>query len=65
MLPSRRFLATATLTGTTLGLIGLTVFLQLTVHDPRHILLTGLAAWGVLSIPVGLLVGHAALSEDR
>ncbi len=61
----RRLLATGSLTATTLTLIGVTAYLQLTVHDPRHVLLTSLGLWGVLSIPIGLLVGHAALGEDR
>ncbi|HSU07468.1 MAG TPA: hypothetical protein VLI93_18035 [Acetobacteraceae bacterium] len=60
----KHILARASLASTTIALIGLVASLQLTVHDPRHVLLTALASWGVLSLAVGLLVGHCALSED-
>ncbi len=50
--------------GSSIGMLALAVFLQLTVHDPRHVLLTVLGSWGLLSLPIGLLVGHCALSED-
>ena len=60
----RRLFATPTLSGAAAALIGIAAYLQLTVHDPRHVLLTALALWAALSLPVGLLVGHAALSED-
>jgi hypothetical protein len=60
----RRFLAKTGLAGTTILMLATAVFLQLTVHDPRHVLLTALASWGILSLPIGLLVGHFALSED-
>ena len=54
-------LTTTALAGTAIALLGAIAALQLTVHDPRHILLTAVASWGVLSLPVGLLVGHCAL----
>jgi hypothetical protein len=57
-------LAKIGLAGTTIVLTGTAVFLQLTVHDPHHVLLTALGTWGILSLPIGLLVGHFALSED-
>lgn len=60
----KRFLAKTGLAGTTILMLAIAAFLQLTVHDPRHVLLTALASWGVLSLPIGLLVGHFALSED-
>ena len=53
------------LPGLTLVLGATTVLLQLNVHDPNHVLLTTIAVWGLLSLPVGLLVGHLALGEDR
>lgn len=62
---TRRLLASISLPGLTLLLGGTTVLLQLNVHDPRHVLLTLIVLWGVLSLPVGLLVGHLALGEDR
>jgi hypothetical protein len=46
------------------AMIAIAAFLQLTVHDPHHVLLTVLGSWGLLSLPVGLLVGHVALGED-
>ncbi len=54
-------LTTTALAVLTLALLGAVVTLQLTVHDPAHVLLTAVACWGLLSLPVGLLVGHAAL----
>ena len=60
----KRLLGTTSLAGVTIALIGAGIFAQLTVHDPHHVLLISLASWGVLSLPVGLLVGHCALSED-
>ena len=54
-------LTTTALAGFTLALLGAIAFLQLTVHDPDHVLLTAVASWGLLSLPVGLLVGHCAL----
>ena len=62
---TRRLLATISLPGITLLLGGATALLQMNVHDPRHVLLTMIILWGVLSLPVGLLVGHLALGEDR
>lgn len=59
----KQVLATASLASATVGLIALVAFLQLTVHDPQHVLLTVVTGWGVLSLAVGLLVGHCALSE--
>ncbi len=47
-----------------LAMAGVAAFLQLTVHDPHHVLLTALGSWGLLSLPIGLLVGHVALGED-
>ncbi len=61
----KQVLATAGLASATVGLIGLVAFLQLTVHDPRHVLLTVVTGWGVLSLAVGLVVGHCALSEHE
>lgn len=61
----RRIFATPALSAGAAVPIGVAAYLQLTVHDPRHVLLVGLALWGALSLPIGLLVGHAALSEDR
>ena len=60
----RRMLGRSGLVGIAFGLAGLAAYLQLTVHDPHHILLTILGSWGMLSLPIGLLVGHFALSED-
>ena len=57
-------LTTTALIGFTLVLLGAVVFLQLTVHDPDHVLLTLVGSWGLLSLPVGLLVGHAARGAD-
>ncbi len=62
---TRRLLASISLPGITLLLGATTVLLQENVHDPRHVLLTLIALWGVLSLPVGLLVGHLAIGEDR
>ena len=62
---TRRLLATISLPGLTLVLGATAVLLQMNVHDPNHVLLTTIALWGVLSLPVGLLVGHLALGEDR
>jgi len=56
-------LTTTALAGLTTALLGGVVFLQLTVHDPDHVLLTAVASWGLLSLPVGLLVGHCALGH--
>lgn len=64
MLRAKRFLARTCLAGSSIGMLALAIFLQLTVHDPRHVLLTALGSWGLLSLPIGLLVGHCALSED-
>jgi hypothetical protein len=61
----RRLFATPALSVSAAAPIGVATYLQLTVHDPRHVFLIGLALWGALSLPIGLLVGHAALSEDR
>ena len=60
----KRVLATTSLAGVMIALIGAGIIVQLMVHDPRHVLLISLATWGVMSLPVGLLVGHCALSED-
>jgi hypothetical protein len=60
----KRLLAKAGLAGSSVAMLSVAVFLQLTVHDPRHVLLTVLGSWGLLSLPIGLLVGHFALSED-
>ena len=47
-------------------LLGIVVALQLTVHDPRHVLLTVVGCWGLLSLPVALLFGHfSRTGEDR
>jgi hypothetical protein len=54
-------LTTAALAGVSLALLGAIAALQMTVHDPQHVLLTAVATWGALSLPVGLLVGHCAL----
>ena len=64
MTRAKRFLAKAGLAGSTIAMLAVAVALQLTVHDPRHVLLTALGSWGLLSLPIGLLVGHFALSED-
>ena len=64
MIRAKRFLAKTGLAGSTIAMLAIAVFLQLTVHDPRHVLLTALGSWGLLSLPIGLLVGHFALSED-
>ena len=64
MIRAKRLLAKAGLAGSTIAMLAIAVFLQLTVHDPRHVLLTALGSWGLLSLPIGLLVGHFALSED-
>ena len=67
----RGHLTTTALLGFTLALLGVVVFLQMTIHDPDHVLFTACASWGLLSLPVGLLAGHAALgggadaSEDE
>lgn len=58
-------IATAGLAASIVGLIALVAFLQLTVHDPKHVLLTVVTGWGVLSLAVGLVVGHCALSEHQ
>ncbi len=58
-------LTTTALAGVTIALLGGIVVLQLTVHDPDHVLLTAVASWGLLSLPVGLLVGHCALGSSR
>jgi hypothetical protein len=60
----KRLLVKTGLAGSTILMLAIVAFLQLTVHDPRHVLLTALLSWGVLSLPIGLLVGHFALSED-
>jgi hypothetical protein len=52
---------TTALAGLAIALLGALAFLQMTVHDPRHVLLTAVASWGFLSLPIGLLVGHCAL----
>lgn len=54
-------LTTTALAGVTVALLSALVALQVTVHDPRHVLLTAVASWGLLSLLVGLLVGHCAL----
>ena len=41
-------------------MLAVLVALQLTVHDPHHVLLTAVGSWGILSLPIGLLVGHFA-----
>jgi len=64
MTRAKRFLAKTGLAGSTIAMLVVAVSLQLTVHDPRHVLLTALGSWGLLSLPIGLLVGHFALSED-
>jgi hypothetical protein len=64
MIRAKRFLAKTGLAGSSVAMLAIAVFLQLTVHDPRHVLLTALGSWGLLSLPIGLLVGHFALSED-
>jgi len=56
-------LTTTALAGLTIALLGAIAILQLTVHDPDHVLLTAVASWGLLSLPVGLLVGHCALGS--
>ena len=61
---TRHLIATISLPGITLILGATTVLLQMNVHDPKHVLLTTIALWGLLSLPVGLLVGHLALGED-
>jgi len=64
MIRAKRFLARTGLAGSSVAMLTVAVYLQLTVHDPRHVLLTALGSWGLLSLPIGLLVGHFALSED-
>lgn len=64
MIRAKRLLARTGLAGTTIAMLAMAACLQLTVHDPRHVLLTALGSWGLLSLPIGLLVGHCALSED-
>jgi hypothetical protein len=64
MLKAKRLLAKTGLVGSSIAMLGTAIFLQLTVHDPRHVLITALGSWGLLSLPIGLLVGHCALSED-
>jgi hypothetical protein len=64
MIRAKRFLARTGLAGSSVAILAVAVFLQLNVHDPRHVLLTALGSWGLLSLPIGLLVGHFALSED-
>lgn len=60
----RGHLTTTALAGVTIALLGAIAALQLTVHDPNHVLLTAVASWGLLSLPVGLLVGHCALGDS-
>jgi hypothetical protein len=60
-----RLQAMPALPGGAVALMAIAAYLQLMFHDPRHLLLTGLALWGALSMPVGLLAGHAALSENE
>jgi hypothetical protein len=64
MIKVKHFLASTGLIGTAIAMTVIAVYLQLTVHDPRHVLMTALGSWGLLSLPIGLLVGHLALSED-
>ena len=62
----KRDLTTTGLAGLAVLLLGVVVALQLTVHDPRHVLLTVVGSWGLLSLPVALLFGHfSKASEDR
>jgi hypothetical protein len=62
----KKDLTTTGLAGLAVLLLGIVVVLQLTVHDPRHVLLTVVASWGLLSLPVALLFGHFSKSgEDR
>ena len=62
----KRDLTTTGLAGLTVILLGIVVALQLTVHDPRHVLLTVVGSWGLLSLPVALLFGHFSKTrEDR
>ncbi len=64
MIRVKRLLARTGLAGSILAMLGAAAFAQMTMHDPRHVLLTALGSWGLLSLPIGLLVGHCALSED-
>ena len=64
MIKVMRFLAKTSLASTAIAMAAIAIYLQLTVHDPRHVLMTALGSWGLLSLPIGLLVGHFALSED-
>jgi len=48
------------LSGIAFAMLAILVVLQLTVHDPHHVLLTAVGSWGILSLPIGLLVGHFA-----
>jgi hypothetical protein len=64
MIKVKRFLAKTGLVGSAIVMAAVAVYLQLTVHDPRHVLMTALGSWGLLSLPIGFLVGHFALSED-
>ncbi len=43
-----------------LALLGTVVALQLTVHDPHHLLLSGVVLWCVLALALGVLIGHGA-----
>jgi len=54
----KKDLTTTGLAGLAVVLLGIVVALQLTVHDPRHVLLTVVGSWGLLSVPVALLFGH-------
>ena len=62
----KKDLTTTGLAGLAVLLLGIVVALQLTVHDPRHVLLTVVGSWGLLSLPVALLFGHfSKTGEDR
>ena len=62
----KKDLTTTGLAGLAVLLLGIVVALQLTVHDPRHVLLTVVGSWGLLSLPVALLFGHfSKTGQDR
>ncbi|HEX5328465.1 MAG TPA: hypothetical protein VFW75_17555 [Acetobacteraceae bacterium] len=61
---AKRLLTGTGLASTTVALCGAAAILPMTAHDSAHMVLLALACWGVLSLPIGLLVGHCTLSED-
>ena len=60
----KRDLTTTGLAGLAVLLLAVVVVLQLTVHDPRHVLLAVVVSWGLPSVPVAMLFGHLSTSGD-